>query len=150
MSDISIRVGTESDLPALLELIRELAVFENAGDEVSNTVNRMREEGFGQHPIYGFFIAEIDNTIIGCAIYYWRYSTWKGKRLYLEDLIITEKQRGIGAGQLLFDQLQKFGKTEGCSGMMWQVLDWNKSAIKFYEKYDTHFDGEWINCNVDF
>ena len=150
MSEITIRVGVAADLPDLLELIKELAAFENAPEQVTNTLDRMRDEGFGVKPVYGFFVAIIGDKIIGCAIYYWRYSTWKGKRLYLEDLIITKEHRGCGAGQLLFDQLLKFGKAEGCSGMMWQVLDWNEPAIDFYKKYGTHFDEGWINCNVDF
>ena len=145
-----LRKGTKSDLPRLLELIRELAIYENAEEQVTNTVERMMEEGFGPSPVFGFVVVELDGKIVGAAVYYWRYSTWKGKRLYLEDLIVTEDLRGKGAGKLLFDEMIAFGKAEGASGMMWQVLDWNEPAINFYKKYSTSFDEEWLNCHIDF
>lgn len=147
---MNLRKGTEADLPRLLELIRELAIYENAEDQVSNTVERMKEEGFGPSSVFGFFVIELDGDIVGAAVYYWRYSTWKGKRLYLEDLIVTETLRGKGGGKMLFDKMIAFGKEEGASGMMWQVLDWNEPAIKFYKKYNTSFDEEWLNCHIDF
>ena len=147
---MQLRKGTKSDLPRLLELIRELAIYENAEEQVTNTVERMMEEGFGPSPVFGFVVVELDGKIVGAAVYYWRYSTWKGKRLYLEDLIVTEDLRGKGAGKLLFDEMIAFGKAEGASGMMWQVLDWNEPAINFYKKYSTSFDEEWLNCHIDF
>lgn len=147
---MNIRKGLIDDLPRLLELIQELAVYENAGDQVSNTVERMKVEGFGPSAVFGFFVVELAGEIVGAAVYYWRYSTWKGKRLYLEDLIVTEKVRGQGAGKMLFDHMIKFGASEGASGMMWQVLDWNEYAIRFYKKYDPIFDKEWLNCHIDF
>ena len=145
-----IRKGTKGDLPRLLELIVELAVYENAGDQVANSVERMEKDGFGENPIYGFIVAEENSIIIGASIFYYRYSTWKGKRMYLEDLIVTESKRGIGAGKLLFEETIKIGKETGCSGMMWQVLDWNEPAINFYKKLNATLDGEWINCSLDF
>lgn len=144
-----IRVGKKEDLPRVFELIKELALFEKAPDEVTNTVARMEAEGFGANPVYGFFVAETRNGIVGLSLYYWRYSTWKGKRLYLEDIIVTESERGKGLGKLLFDRTMQHALDENCSGMMWQVLDWNEPAIKFYEKYGTRFDDEWINCNLE-
>lgn len=147
---MNLRKGTESDLPTLLELIRELAIYENAEDQVSNTIERMKKEGFGPSPVFGFFVIELDGIVVGAAVYYWRYSTWKGKRLYLEDLIVTESLRGKGGGKLLFDKMLEFGKAEGASGMMWQVLEWNEPAINFYKKCNTSFDEEWLNCHIDF
>ncbi|WP_422360741.1 GNAT family N-acetyltransferase [Reichenbachiella sp.] len=147
---MNLRKGTEEDLPRLLELIRELAIYENAEGQVSNTIERMKKEGFGPSAVFGFFVIEREGVIVGAAVYYWRYSTWKGKRLYLEDLIVTEAVRGQGAGKLLFDKMLDFGKSEGASGMMWQVLDWNEPAINFYKKYNTLFDEEWLNCHIDF
>ena len=147
---ITIRKGEKRDLEKLLELIVELAVYENAPEEVTNTIQMMEKDGFGDNPVYGFIVAEEDSKIIGASIYYYRYSTWKGKRLYLEDLIVTEEKRGQGAGKLLFEETIQIGKDTGCTGMMWQVLDWNEPAINFYKKYQTNFDGEWINCNLHF
>ena len=131
---ITIRKGIKEDLPEVLELIKELADYEKALDQVANTVERMEHDGFGEHPVYGFLIAEENQSIIGTSIYYYRYSTWKGKRLYLEDLVVTESRRGSGAGKLLFEQTLEIARETGCSGMMWQVLDWNEPAINFYKK----------------
>ena len=147
---IKVREGKKEDLPAVYELIRELAIYENGLDQVSNTIQKMETDGFGPNPIYGLIVAESNTQIIGSAIYYYRYSTWKGKRMYLEDLIVTEQERGAGAGKLLFDEIIEIAKRTGCTGMMWQVLDWNEPAINFYKKYRANFDGEWINCNIDF
>ena len=137
------------DLSRALELVRELAEFERAPLEVINTVSQMEIDGFGEKPIYGFFVAERDQHIIGISLYYWRYSTWKGRRLYLEDIIVTEKERGKGAGKLLFDKTMQFALEENCTGMMWQVLEWNKPAIEFYKKYGAKLDDEWTNCNLE-
>lgn len=147
---IQIRKGEKKDLAAVLGLIKELAVYEKALDQVANTVERMEIDGFGEHPVYGFIVAEEDGHVIGTSIYYYRYSTWKGKRLYLEDLVVTESRRGDGAGKLLFEETLNIAKETNCTGVMWQVLDWNEPAINFYKKYDTNFDEEWINCNIDF
>lgn len=147
---VQIRKGKIEDVPQVFDLILELAEYENGSDQVINSVEQMKKDGFGDNPIYGLLVAEEDDAILGSAIYYYRYSTWKGKRMYLEDLIVTESQRGQGIGQLLFDEVLEIGRKTECSGMMWQVLDWNEPAINFYKKYETHFDGEWINCNIDF
>lgn len=145
-----IRQGKKEDLPRVLELVQELALYEKAPDEVTNTVQMMEEDGFGENPIFGFFVAINEKTqqIIGIAIYYYRYSTWKGKRLYLEDIVVTESERGRGAGKLLFDQTLQQCLDENCTGMMWQVLDWNTPAINFYQKYGADLQSEWINCNL--
>ncbi|WP_375584774.1 GNAT family N-acetyltransferase [Cyclobacterium xiamenense] len=145
-----VRKGKKADLPAVFRLIQELALYEKAPHEVTNSVEQMEEDGFGPHPVYGFFVVEKedDASIIGTAIYYYRYSTWKGKRLYLEDYIITADQRGKGAGKLLFEAVLAKSLEDGCTGMMWQVLDWNEPAIGFYKKYGASFEGEWLNCHL--
>ena len=146
---ITIRKGIKEDLPKALELIKELAVYERAGHEVTNTLELMEEAGFGKHPIFGFFIAEKNGAIVGLSLYYWRYSTWKGKRLYLEDIIVTEKERGGGIGKLLFERTMEEAIKENCSGILWQVLDWNEPAMNFYKKYKVKFDQEWVNCSLE-
>jgi GNAT superfamily N-acetyltransferase len=146
---MNIRKGVKGDLPRVLELIRELALYEKALDQVTNTIEQLETDGFGSNPIYGFFVAELDREIVGISLYYFRYSTWKGKRLYLEDIIVTEAQRGAGWGRLLFERTMQFSIDENCTGMMWQVLDWNESAIKFYKKYDSKIDDEWLNCHLE-
>ncbi|MEX2231875.1 MAG: GNAT family N-acetyltransferase [Cyclobacteriaceae bacterium] len=149
MQQITIRQGKKEDLPRVLELIKELATFERAPHEVTNTVGHLEQDGFGPHPVYGFFVAETGDNIIGLSLYYWRYSTWKGKRLYLEDIIVTESERGKGAGKLLFDRTMQKALEENCTGMMWQVLEWNEPAINFYKKYGSKLDGEWVNCSLE-
>jgi GNAT superfamily N-acetyltransferase len=117
---------------------------------VINTVEQMKIDGFGEHPVYGLFVAENERGVVGISIYYWRYSTWKGKRLYLEDIVVTESERGSGIGKLLFDRTMQHALDENCTGMMWQVLEWNEPAINFYKKYyQAKMDGEWINCNLE-
>jgi GNAT superfamily N-acetyltransferase len=146
----TIREGKIEDLPRVLELVRELAVYEKAPEQVTNTVQMMEEDGFGPNAVFGFFVAIKDSTkeIIGISIYYYRYSTWKGRRLYLEDIVVTETERGNGAGKLLFDRTMLKCLEDGCTGMMWQVLDWNTPAINFYQKYGADLDEGWINCNL--
>jgi GNAT superfamily N-acetyltransferase len=146
---MNIREGKKQDLTRVLELIRELAEFEKAPHEVTNTVALMEKDGFGANPIYGFFVAEDSGHIVGLSLYYWRYSTWKGKRLYLEDIIVTESQRGQGIGKLLFECTMQKALAENCTGMMWQVLDWNEPAINFYKKYGAKLDSEWVNCSLE-
>jgi len=150
MSEFNIRPGAPDDLEDTLRLIEELADFEKMPEEVVNTVEMMKEDGFGKHPVFDFIIAENKNEIVGAAIYYYRYSTWKGKRMWLEDLIVTERMRGKGLGKLLFEETIRLGKIAGCTGMMWQVLDWNEPAINFYKKYNSTIEDGWLNCNLDF
>lgn len=144
-----VRKGIKKDLPEVLELIKELAKYEKALDQVSNSVGRLEEDGFGESPVYDLFIAEIDNKIVGMAITFFRYSTWKGKNLYIEDLIINEKFRREGIGLKIFEELKKFAKNRSCVGISLQVLDWNKIGINFYKKLNMKFDKEWINCNLN-
>src|SRR5687767_2731715 len=126
MNEITIRQGKREDLPRVLELIKELAEYERAPNEVTNTVAMMEKDGFGPNPVYGFFVAEDKTRIVGLSLYYWRYSTWKGRRLYLEDIIVTEAERGRGVGKLLFEKTMQKALDENCTGMMWQVLEWNE------------------------
>ncbi len=146
---ISIRDGVKKDLPRVLELVHELAVYERASHEVINTVEQMEKDGFGDDPVYGFFVAERDGIIIGIALYYWRYSTWKGKRLWLEDLIVTEKERGSGVGRLLLNRTLQKALDDNCTGIMWQVLEWNEPAINFYKKFGARLDDEWTNVHLE-
>lgn len=145
-----IRKGIMGDIPCVFRLIRELAVYEAAVEEVTNTPQKMLEEGFGENSNYSFFVAEFESSkeIFGAAIYYYRYSTWKGTCIHLEDLIVTENHRGIGAGKSLFEATALECKNQGLPLMTWQVLDWNKPAIHFYEKYKADFDNTWINCKL--
>jgi GNAT superfamily N-acetyltransferase len=149
---ISIRPGTRQDIPQVFDLVMELAVYEKAADQVSNTIDQMAEDGFGPNPLFGLLVAEDTETqkLIGIALYYYRYSTWKGKRLYLEDIIVTETHRGLGLGKLLFDETVETAKQTDCTGMMWQVLDWNTPALGFYKQFGTRFDDGWTNCHLDF
>jgi GNAT superfamily N-acetyltransferase len=149
MSQITLRAGNRRDLPEVLTLIKELALYEKALDQVSNTVSQMEKDGFGDNPVYGFFVAEMNGRIVGLSLYYYRYSTWKGKRLYLEDIIVTESERGRGLGKLLFERTMKFSLEQSCTGMMWQVLEWNTPAINFYKKYKAKLDPEWLNGHLD-
>ncbi len=148
---MTIRKGKKQDLSRVLELIKELAEYEKAPDQVTNTIEMMEEDGFGENPVFGFFVAEDDEKgIVGISLYYYRYSTWKGKKLYLEDIVVTENERGKGIGKMLFDATIEQGKATNCTGMMWQVLEWNEPAINFYRKnYQAQFDPEWINCSID-
>lgn len=145
-----IRKATQADVPTLFALVQELAVFEKAPEQVTNTVERMIAEGFGENPCFWAILGEENGKPVGMSLYYYRYSTWKGKRLYLEDLIVREEFRGKGYGKLLFDATVDIAKSTACSGMMWQVLDWNTPAIEFYKSYGTRFDSEWWNCHLDF
>lgn len=147
---IVIRKGKEKDLPMVLELVKELAVFEKAPNEVEVTVNEMRDWGFGKEALFEFFVLEKNGSIIAMALYYYKYSTWKGKCLFLEDIIVTESERKNGYGQLLFNEVMQVAKTEQVRRMEWQVLDWNTAALAFYKKYSSVFDAEWINCKLTY
>jgi GNAT superfamily N-acetyltransferase len=143
-----IRKGEAKDLPATLGLIKELAEYEKAKDEVEVTLEQMEAWAFGPHPVFDFFVATVNNEVKGMALYYYKYSTWKGRCLFLEDLIVTEKARGNGYGKLLFDEVVKVAKQKKVKRLEWQVLEWNDPAISFYKKYNSKFDPEWINCKL--
>ena len=145
---MNIRRGNQDDLKDALALIRELAIFEKAPDAVENTIENMIKDGFGDRPFFEFFVAEMDGKIVGLALYYYNYSTWKGKSLYLEDLIVKEDYRGRGIGKKLFERVILKAKKEQVGRMDWQVLDWNTSAIDFYKRMDASLDDEWINCRL--
>ncbi len=147
--EIIIRRAVKGDCSRLLELIRELALYEKAPQEVTVTLEHFEESGFGSNPIWWCFVAEADGVIQGFALYYIRYSTWKGQAMYLEDIIVTEAMRGRGAGKLLLDRLIEEAKEKKFNRIIWQVLEWNEPAINFYKKYETKFDPEWINCTLN-
>ncbi len=157
MKDIIIRRAVKEDCARLLELVHELAVYEKAPDEVTVSLQHFEESGFGKQPVWWAFVAAAPNPgkgreeiIYGFALYYIRYSTWKGQRMYLEDLLVTQEMRCRGIGTLLFDRLVEEAKEKKFHGIVWQVLEWNEPAIQFYKKYKADFDGEWINCSSIF
>ena len=150
MDEIIIRRATEDDCPRLLELVNELALFEKAPEQVTVSLKHFTESGFGANPVWWAFVAEVNGLVQGFALYYTRFSTWKGQRMYLEDLLVTAEMRGKGLGKLLFDRLIEEGKEKGYNGMVWQVLDWNEPAIQFYKKYNANIEGEWLNCSINF
>ncbi|MGN6266533.1 MAG: GNAT family N-acetyltransferase [Ginsengibacter sp.] len=146
---INIRKAVKDDCQSMMQLIKELAVYEKAPEEVTVSFDHFVESGFGEKPVWWAFVAEVDEKVVGFALYYIRYSTWKGQRLYLEDILVNEPYRGNGIGKLLFDRLLEEVKEKRFSGMVWQVLDWNEPAINFYKKYTgVDFDNEWVNCSL--
>jgi GNAT superfamily N-acetyltransferase len=147
---ISIRKGTKEDMPAVHALISELALYEKAPQEVTNTVADMIRDGFGDQPVFRCLVADVDSEVKGMAIYFVKYSTWKGKGIYLDDIVVTESMRGKGLGKLLFDAVIEDSKQLHATQLHWQVLDWNEPAINFYKKFDANFDAEWINCKLFF
>lgn len=144
--NLNLRRATENDCTRILELINELAVYEHAPEEVTVDLNHFIDAGFGENPVWKAFVATVDEVIVGFALYYTRYSTWKGARLYLEDFIVTEAFRGKGIGKVLFEKVIEEAKTGNYNGMVWQVLDWNEPAINFYNKYKAHLESGWLNA----
>ncbi|WP_266203459.1 GNAT family N-acetyltransferase [Pontibacter kalidii] len=146
---IEIRKGTIDDLPQVYALIKELAAYERAPDEVTNTLLEMERDGFGENAIYKFFVAETEEGVVGIALYYTAYSTWKGRMLFLEDLVVTERLRRTGIGKRLFNAVAQEAKDTGAKRFKWQVLEWNEPAIAFYKKIGAALDSEWINCSLN-
>lgn len=147
--EITIRRANREDCARMLELVRELAAYERAPNEVTVSAEHFEESGFGPNPVYWAFVAEEDHFIVGFALYYIRYSTWKGQRMYLEDILVTESYRGKKIGQMLMDRLIVEAKEKNLHGITWQVLEWNEPAIKFYSRYNPVFDSEWMNCSIE-
>ena len=145
---ITIRRAVKEDCPRLLELITELAVYERAPDDVTVTLEHFTDSGFGEKPVWWAFVAEEESIVQGFALYYIRYSTWKGQAMYLEDLLVTEKMRGQKIGAMLFERLLEEARERKLPRMVWQVLDWNEPAINFYKKYNADIDNGWLNCSV--
>lgn len=144
--DIQIRNAVAGDCPRLLELINELALYEKAPEEVTVNLDHFIDAGFGNTPVWKAFVAEVNDNVVGFALYYTRYSTWKGCRLYLEDFIVTEEMRGKGIGKILFEKVIEESKNGNYNGMVWQVLDWNTPAINFYNKYNASLESGWLNA----
>jgi len=141
-----IRKGKITDLARLRALIVELAVYEKEPNAVEVTIAELEKDGFGTEKLFDFFVAEIDGVVQGIALHYYKYSTWKGKCLFLEDIVVSQENRGKGMGKLLFDQVVKVAAVNKCKRMEWQVLTWNESAIGFYKtKYNAELDDEWLN-----
>lgn len=148
--NIKLREGKPDDIPAVLDLIRELAEYERAAGEVTVTTEQMTEWGFGAGRVFHFFVLEKDGRIVGLALYYYKYSTWKGRCLFLEDLIVTAAERRKGYGAMLFNAVRDVAKKEKVQRMEWQVLEWNGAAIEFYRRYRAVLDAEWINCKLTY
>lgn len=149
MLNVKIRRGVEADLPQVYALIKELAEYERAADAVTNTLTDMRHDGFGPAPIFSFFVLENEAAdIIGLALYYTAYSTWKGRMLFLEDLVVTEAARRDGYGRRLFEAVVAEARATGAKRLKWQVLDWNEPAIGFYKKLGANIESEWLNGNL--
>ena len=146
--NINIRKAKNEDCERIMELINELARYERAPKEVTVTLDHFIQSGFGYKPVWWAYVAEVDGVVQGFALYYLRYSTWKGQRMYLEDFYVAEEMRGKGIGKLLFDKLITEARRRRLNGIQWQVLEWNEPAINFYKKYDAAFDGEWYNCAI--
>ena len=148
--EITIRKALRADCLRMMELVQELAIFEKEPEAVIVNFDHFADSGFGSNPVWWAFVAEIDGRVEGFALYYIRYSTWKGQRMYLEDLLVTEKLRGMGVGKMLFDKLIEEAREKKFTGIAWQVLEWNEPAIKFYKKLDNvSFDNGWVNCSME-
>lgn len=144
-----IRKGNKNDMPAVLDLIKQLAFFEKEPEAVVISTEDLVKDGFGENPLFSTFVAEVDHQIIGVALYYYRYSTWKGKTIHLEDLIVTESKRGTGAGFALYSEIIKEGKKQNVRRIEWAVLDWNELAIRFYEKSGAKVFDDWRTVQMD-
>lgn len=145
---VQIRKATQEDTSAMMKLIQELAIYEKAENEVTVSMDHFINAGFGENPIWKAYVAEIDNEIVGMALLYERYSTWKGRKLYLEDIVVNQEFRGKEIGQKLFLKCLEHAKENGFYSLFWQVLDWNEPAIHFYKKFDASFDATWLNGEI--
>lgn len=146
---MNIRKGRVEDMPRVLELIQELATFEKQPDAVQVTVSDLERDGFGANPLFQVLVAELDGEIPGIALFYNRYSTWKGKTIHLEDLIVSEKYRGSGIGMKLYEAVMAEAKSQNVRRVEWNVLDWNTPAISFYEKTGAVVFKDWLVAQMD-
>lgn len=146
---MKIRKGLKNDMPAVLSLIQELATFEKEPDAVVVTVSDLERDGFSATPLFHTFIAEVNSQIVGMALYYYRYSTWKGRTIHLEDLIVKEKMRGTGVGLALYKEIMAQGKKDKVRRIEWNVLDWNTPAIDFYNKSGAKILEDWRVVQMD-
>ncbi|PIF61608.1 GNAT family N-acetyltransferase [Flavobacterium sp. 11] len=146
---MNIRKGKPEDMQAVLGLIQELADFEKEPDAVLVTVDDLVRDGFGAVPLFHVFVAEVDDEIVGIALWYYRYSTWKGKIIHLEDLVVKDKMRGTGLGYALYSEIIKQGKRDNVRRIDWHVLDWNAPAIEFYEKSGAKVLKDWYVVQMD-
>jgi len=146
---VSIRLANEKDVNAIYALIKELAIFEKAEFELQNTPEQLLIDGFKENPIYYCIVAEENQTVVGMSFLYVRYSTWKGRVLYLEDLVVKENYRNKGIGTQLMQSTIEFAKLNGFKRIQWQVLDWNTDAIRFYKKFNAKFDSDWANVHLN-
>ena len=147
--DIDIRKGVKKDLPQVLALIKELADYEKSLDQVDVTLEQLEKDGFDGHPHYYLLVAEEKGEIIGVCFYFIRYSTWKGKVLFLEDFVVKEEYRRKGIGGMLFEETIRIANKENMDGLHWQVLDWNIPALNFYKKYNASISSTWLNGRLD-
>ena len=145
---LKIRPATKEDMEAVHSLICELAVYEHAGDEVTNTVEQLKRDGFGEEKVFECLVADINNEVVGFALFYTSYSTWKGTCIYLEDFLVTERMRRKGIGEKLFNAVHEIAKQRKAKRFEWQVLEWNTPAIEFYKKANASLDPEWINGKI--
>ena len=144
-----IRKGNPQDMEAVLGLIQDLASFENEPNAVVITVEDLIRDGFGSNPLFQVLVAEVDLEVVGIALYYYRYSTWKGKTIHLEDLVVKEKMRGSGVGFALYSEIIKQGKKDNVRRIEWNVLDWNTPAIDFYKKSGAKVLDDWRVAQMD-
>lgn len=147
--NLKLRTATKSDMESVLLLIKELAIFEKEPDAVEISVDTLIQDGFGKKPAFKVFVAEIENEIVGMALFYERYSTWKGKSIHLEDLIIQNKHRGKGVGNALYKKVLKYAHDNNYKRVAWEVLDWNKVAIDFYKSTGAIVFDEWRVAQMD-
>lgn len=147
--EVNIRKANREDMPAVLDLIKELAIFEKEPDAVITTVDTLEQEGFGENPLFYCFVAELDGKIEGIALTYYRFSTWKGRTLHLEDLIVRENKRGLGLGSALYKKVISFAHEQGLQRVEWVVLDWNQNAIDFYERSGATVLKDWYTVQMD-
>lgn len=147
--EFKLRKAEKKDIPQILELIKELAEYERAPDEVTITEQQLEQDGFSENPVFKVILAETAHETLGMAFYFFSYSTWKGLCVYLEDIIVKNQYRGNGIGEILFKEVIKIAKEKKAKRLQWQVLNWNEPAINFYrKKLDAVLDDTWVNCKL--